>query len=59
MPSDPGDFKALGAAKNLGWVQKNGYGIVIGASSKTVSFYDEKGTKFTIKLDTFLNIGKK
>jgi len=59
MPSDPGDLKALEAAKNRGWVQKDGYGIVIGASSKTVSFYDEKGTKVTIKLDTFLNIGKK
>ncbi|HEY8398211.1 MAG TPA: RHS repeat-associated core domain-containing protein [Flavihumibacter sp.] len=58
-PSDPGDFNALGAAKNMGWVQKDGYGIVIGASSKTVSFYNENGHKVSIKLDTFLNIGKK
>ena len=43
----------------MGWVQKDGYGIVIGATSKTVSFYNENGHKVSIKLDTFLNIGKK
>jgi len=56
--SSGGDYGALEAAKRLGWVQANGYGIVIGAKSNTVSFYDEGGDKVTIPLSVFLSIGK-
>ena len=53
-----GDHGALGAAKKAGWVQKDGYGIVVGARSKTVTFYDENRDKVTIRLSAFLKIGK-
>ena len=42
-----------------GWIQNDGYGIVVGSKSKTVTFYDENEDKTTIKLSTFLQIGSK
>lgn len=57
-PSDPEDLAALGEAKNRELVQPNGYGIVIGARTQRITVFDEKETKFTMPLNTFMNIGK-
>lgn len=52
------DYSALGAAQQQGWVSKSGYGIVVGARSGNVTFYDSNHEKVSISLDTFLSIGK-
>ncbi|HEY0066730.1 MAG TPA: DUF6443 domain-containing protein [Flavisolibacter sp.] len=57
-PGNGGDHDALGNAKQQGLVQPNGYGIVIGAQNQRVTFFDENGNKFWMRLNVFLDVGK-
>ncbi|HRP55736.1 hypothetical protein [Agriterribacter sp.] len=52
------DYSAFGAAQSMGWITKGGYGIVIGARTNQVTFYNANKDKVTIPLSVFLSIGQ-